>query len=335
RRPEIERASLRRYIERCHSVSSPIRRLPTELLVDIFASCSPKASSFYHPMKPIPTNRAEMLAQLHLLRLSQVCISWYHTVMGSPQVWATLHVIFGRHGVNNKRAVSLSRSLALSAGCPLDIHCVVSPADNALGLQMLAAQSARWRSLDLYLSESTTESLADVKGNLPLLESVGYAVPALLPCTIELHTLNLSLANGGEADQQEIFGEILAKVTLLGLRQLAIRHSDNEPLLWPTYHFLSSSASSAITTPPTWSLGSRISHFALHFRRYTFLDFVASRLVAGRAADVPFSIETMACPDAAGRDFAPFAVADMLDLVDRGQLRWSRTTEEDIRLRWA
>ncbi|KAJ7676594.1 hypothetical protein DFH06DRAFT_1317221 [Mycena polygramma] len=221
--------------------------------------------------------------------------------------------------------------------------------------------------------------------------------PDLLPYTIELHTLNLSLDNGGEGDQQHIFGEILVKLTLLTLRQLAISCSDNEPLLWPTDHFPAFAARSRfrqtlanlylhnvfITEDElveclsemqalsrlyiedlfSWDgsedhalitnsllvrlicdddlsdLVPRLTNFAFTslftFDDDTFLDFVASRLVAGRADDGPFSIETMAFPDAVGCDFGPVAVADLLDLVERGQLRWSRTTEEDIQLKWA
>ncbi|KAJ7611969.1 hypothetical protein DFH06DRAFT_1243798 [Mycena polygramma] len=473
RRVKSERSSLLRYIDRCHSVSSPIRRLPAEILAEIFAFCSPKPGSFYHPEKSIPSDGAERLAQTHLLRLSQVCISWYRTVMGTPQLWATVHAVFGPNGVGSKRAVSLSRSLALSAACPLDIHCVASPAHNVLGLQMLVPHSARWRSLDLYLNQDTPECLANVKGNLPILQNLAVGLynahigdtfetaprltdvtlslegekppqlpwrqlhsvtfyyssletcdisdvlaimrhcssecvftvynlglylpsPDLLPCTVELQTLNLFLENSGEDDQQQIFGEILAKLTLL-LRQLAISYSGTEPLSWPTDHFLAFVSRSlfcqtlanlylhnvAITedelvgclsemqalsklyiedlvswdefedhTVITDSLLLRLVWVAdpsclvpslttfgftslFTFDDHTFLDFVTSRLISGRSHDGPFTIETLATPGSVDCDFGAVAVASMSNLVERGQLRWSRITEEDIQLKWA
>ncbi|KAJ6477936.1 hypothetical protein C8R47DRAFT_945993, partial [Mycena vitilis] len=72
-----ERQLLQQYNDGCRSLFAPVRRLPTEILTEIFALCHPTTD----------TIRA---AQSHLLPLAQVCWRWYETVIGTPRLWATI-----------------------------------------------------------------------------------------------------------------------------------------------------------------------------------------------------------------------------------------------------
>jgi hypothetical protein len=75
-----ERSSLAAHFEACRSVFSPIRRLPVELLAEVFEMCSPfnDQSSLSRdqysslPDPNTPGQELDRLAQCHLLVLSQV-----------------------------------------------------------------------------------------------------------------------------------------------------------------------------------------------------------------------------------------------------------------------
>ncbi|KAJ6574557.1 hypothetical protein B0H19DRAFT_934429, partial [Mycena capillaripes] len=90
-----ERDILERHAHRCRSVFAPIRSLPPELLLKIFAHCSPD-SQLDNPSgtwnRSARREHMEGLAKPHLLRLSRVCSGWHTVVMGSPSLWATIEV---------------------------------------------------------------------------------------------------------------------------------------------------------------------------------------------------------------------------------------------------
>ncbi|KAJ7656405.1 hypothetical protein DFH06DRAFT_1199451, partial [Mycena polygramma] len=66
-----ERAAFQQYLDRCRSVFSPVRRLPVEILAEVFALCHPEAISFSDPEKQLPDDTLDRLCRMDLLRLSQ------------------------------------------------------------------------------------------------------------------------------------------------------------------------------------------------------------------------------------------------------------------------
>ncbi|KAF8157301.1 hypothetical protein K438DRAFT_1621264, partial [Mycena galopus ATCC 62051] len=86
-RLQAERDALQRYCDECRSVCAPVRRLPPEILAEIFSLCaSPTPILYCDGTQEIPGG-PDQVAQPHLLALLQVCFSWYNTVMATPCLW--------------------------------------------------------------------------------------------------------------------------------------------------------------------------------------------------------------------------------------------------------
>jgi hypothetical protein len=66
-------ASLESYTNGCRSMFSPLRRLPNELLVEIFDLCSPPGADLISD-STTPEEEEDRVARNYLLQLSQVHI---------------------------------------------------------------------------------------------------------------------------------------------------------------------------------------------------------------------------------------------------------------------
>ncbi|KAJ6543030.1 hypothetical protein B0H19DRAFT_1035459 [Mycena capillaripes] len=172
-----ERDALQEYSHGCGSAFAPVRRLPTEILTEIFALCSPTPILYCDGTQEIPTDVFKRTAQHYLSQLSQVCSSWYRTVMGTPSLWATIEVDLTYDPATPKQidkyVEHLARSLDRSGLCPLTIQLNAYDTSANPGLELLAQNSERWRVMDMYNDANTSTSLSHAKGNLPLLEYLG------------------------------------------------------------------------------------------------------------------------------------------------------------------
>ncbi|KAJ7116198.1 hypothetical protein C8R43DRAFT_1078061 [Mycena crocata] len=176
-RLKSERAALQDYTVGCHSLFSPIRRLPNEVLTEIFALCAPELYPYYSSQGTVHSFKTslERAAQVHLLRLSQVCCRWHEVVTCTPSLWATLEADFSvirrkRDQDRFERLIQLS--LQRSATCPLTIACRAGSGLQSGGpcLALMVQSSARWRCIDFNIQPSTSQLFSLAKGNLPLLE---------------------------------------------------------------------------------------------------------------------------------------------------------------------
>ncbi|KAJ6542869.1 hypothetical protein B0H19DRAFT_885237, partial [Mycena capillaripes] len=75
-RAEADYDALKQHYSDVHSLLAPIRRLPSEILVQIFEECEGP-----------PQNQMAHLAQKPLLVVSQVCARWHEIVLGTPTFW--------------------------------------------------------------------------------------------------------------------------------------------------------------------------------------------------------------------------------------------------------
>ncbi|KAJ7121820.1 hypothetical protein C8R43DRAFT_72231 [Mycena crocata] len=174
-RLKSERAALNDYSIGCNSVFSSVRRLPNEVLTEIFALCAPELQPYYRPARNLHTfeGSVERAAQVHLLRLSQACGRWYHIATATPSLWATIEADFSviccQHDEDIfKRLIQLS--LDRSAQCPLTIACRTQWRFGGPCVTLLAHHSARWRNIDFNIASSALPLLSPAKGNVPLLE---------------------------------------------------------------------------------------------------------------------------------------------------------------------
>ncbi|KAJ7615189.1 hypothetical protein DFH06DRAFT_1239777 [Mycena polygramma] len=163
-----ERAELLDYTVGCRSLFSPIRRLPTEIITEIFALCSPGRVPFYDPLEEVPDDMFERSSQSHLLQLSQVSSRWHDIIMRTPWLWAT--IVCPQPDSRVKRTTALlSRSLDRSGSCLLAVGCVGSSMDGG-ALELLAQHCARWQTADIYLNKAAEDSFSSARGNFPNLE---------------------------------------------------------------------------------------------------------------------------------------------------------------------
>ncbi|KAJ7431943.1 hypothetical protein B0H11DRAFT_2261277 [Mycena galericulata] len=181
-----ERTELESYANGCRSVFSPVRRLPTEVLVEIFDMCTPpEADQISVP--GTPQVEIKRLGKHHLYQLSAVCWRWYNIVMGSPRLWSTLVVdtsLWGETGTSSKKLIdALELSLKRGADFPLRIQAVVVPGNDTerLVLELLSQYCQRWKHVTLWIEPHALWFLARARGNLPLLKSLRIAAVGIGP----------------------------------------------------------------------------------------------------------------------------------------------------------
>ncbi|KAJ6505827.1 hypothetical protein C8R47DRAFT_1315994 [Mycena vitilis] len=228
-----ERAELLDYTAGCRSLFSPIRRLPTEIITEIFALCSPGQVSFFDPMEETPGDMFGRSSQSHLLRLSQASSHWRDIIMQTPWLWATIAVDCPEPGGQAKRTTALlSRSLERSGSCLLAVGCIGNSMDGG-ALELLAQHSARWQTADIYLNKAAADSLSSSRGNFSNLKrlKIGGFGPRsnLFSTASKLTHVTLAISQGmvpdlpwAELRQVDFYflhqdpSEILSVLTIMG-----------------------------------------------------------------------------------------------------------------------
>ncbi|KAJ7167963.1 hypothetical protein C8R46DRAFT_1350843 [Mycena filopes] len=155
KRLSSERNSLQIHSHRCSSLMAPIRRIPPEVLAQIFDLCALDQVPFADADASLPDDPIFRASQGHLAPLSQVCFRWYETVLGTPWLWSIIEADLVTEPYASLDGIS--RSLERSAHCPLVIRAVAATLDATTALELLAQHSNRWY------------CLSSIKGNLALL----------------------------------------------------------------------------------------------------------------------------------------------------------------------
>ncbi|KAJ6477875.1 hypothetical protein C8R47DRAFT_940053, partial [Mycena vitilis] len=151
------------------SLLAPIRRLPGEILAEIFALCRPVQLRIFDPLEDYPEDAAERASQSHLVPLSQVCCSWREMVIGTPKLRAMIETFLSSNF--DEEIESILRSIQRPASCPLTIHFAAgSLAGVKAGLDLLTTHAFRWQSLDVYVAGALPSFLGGITGQLPALE---------------------------------------------------------------------------------------------------------------------------------------------------------------------
>ncbi|KAJ7491705.1 hypothetical protein B0H11DRAFT_2007522 [Mycena galericulata] len=166
-----ERVLLDAHYDACLSVLAPIRRVPSEILVDIFRICL--HSSLVR--QNIESRAFEMasLARAPLFTVSQVCARWHNIVMGTPALWTTIELdslVWADERQIDAVMELLKFVLERSGTSPLNVS--ICDETHPPALQLLATHSNRWKNVEIMCSMSNFQHLASVRGRLPLLETV-------------------------------------------------------------------------------------------------------------------------------------------------------------------
>ncbi|KAJ6493320.1 hypothetical protein C8R45DRAFT_1212700 [Mycena sanguinolenta] len=162
-----ERDALKQYCDQCSSVLAPVKRLPIEILVEIFTLCSSTPRLFCDWTQDV----SDPVDQPHPMNLLQVCSSWYEIVVGTPSLWSNIKLDFERITDEELIMAYLSRSLDRSQPHPLTMY-VNSWQEDYCFLELLR-NAPRWRMVDLCIDfdgEHPHVLRSHVPGNLPLLE---------------------------------------------------------------------------------------------------------------------------------------------------------------------
>ncbi|KAJ7601850.1 hypothetical protein DFH06DRAFT_378422 [Mycena polygramma] len=175
-----DRDELAQYADRCRTVLSPIRRVPTELWATIFDMCSPCAPDGEDNLSDTTTPEEEVnrLSQWHLLQLSQVSSLWHKIAMGTPKLWSKIVVdtsLWNQITLSPAKLLSLlNSSLKRGGNHPLTMEIGVwaeDPQPHATMI-LLSQHASRWKDVYFFSDLESTQLLADAKGNLDRLEKL-------------------------------------------------------------------------------------------------------------------------------------------------------------------
>ncbi|KAK7031033.1 hypothetical protein VNI00_013823 [Paramarasmius palmivorus] len=182
---QAERNRLQKFIDNHRALLSPARRLPRDIIAEVFLHCL--------PVDQLPTCDASEAP----LVLTTVCRSWREIAITTPRLWRAIHFILPPHyeyTINDKvrelfhlRKEGLQLWLSRTGSVPLTISCYGLPLESkpwtireALTamyteyLEILSQYSARWKTL--YLSNIPRELLSPfqvLKANdVPLLSAL-------------------------------------------------------------------------------------------------------------------------------------------------------------------
>ncbi len=157
------RDSVKKALESHHAVFSPIRRLPQDTLLEIFAN--------------LPTNTLVPTDAPWII--GQVCSLWRTISLSTPSLWSHI-VLEGYHGLNrDQKLQALTTILSRLQNHPLTI-CIDSlpfkpdfpdhPSNPISDLSILAAQGSRWSTLELCVNTTDLIDIVDLidHSNAPL-----------------------------------------------------------------------------------------------------------------------------------------------------------------------
>ncbi|KDR83093.1 hypothetical protein GALMADRAFT_869696 [Galerina marginata CBS 339.88] len=192
---KAKRVAVQDTVKKYTSIISIVRRIPIDILHQIFYHC-------------LPTHRNPVMAASEApLLLTRICSSWRATALSSPRIWARLHIPFSDEHLfsdeqshrpyfqsNQKAAESLQLRCRIikewldrSGTCPLSISIHFSspfwrtrnPSDAESSditqefFRILVLQSQRWENLELIMPMEIYLKLESMISNdmLPMLKS--------------------------------------------------------------------------------------------------------------------------------------------------------------------
>jgi F-box-like len=205
--------------------STPIHRLPVELLLLIFRYGKPQIKE--------------------RLKLTHICRRWREVTIDNASLWISITIPHDPKALDERfqSFVSLlEMQLELTKALPLDVewHISGSPDRISVVIDLLQRKGPfhRWRSLTLSLV-SVPQEVPSPAGEFSNLESLTvlqvHDHPILqminLTTTSKLRTLDLDLSHKFYEDINDFFGTILKRITSLVLSDSALKSLEITPLI--------------------------------------------------------------------------------------------------------
>ncbi|KAJ7689577.1 hypothetical protein B0H17DRAFT_1066199 [Mycena rosella] len=183
---EDERIRLRAYVEAHRALISPIRRLPLDIIEEIFIAC-------------LPTHRNCVMSAMEApVILGRICSWWRAISLSTPRLWSRLHIVEPACPRNNpaifepmlvQRFEATRTWLSRSGNCPLSISLKCNYDQAGLTsttpthlIQALLPFAPRWEHITFSTFYSVLESMSHlVEADVPMLKSIGImqATPGL------------------------------------------------------------------------------------------------------------------------------------------------------------
>ena len=183
---EVEKRAFEERLLVAKSLLSPIRRLPVEVLLHIFAFCSDDNEITCTNTRHVGGNLEEIEATLRIvmypLRLMKVCRSWKLIVASNPSLWSILsvNILITPTDVTMGEAMehAVASVLRASRNHPLEIALWQIPGFGGslhASIMLCVAECRRWSWASLTfpdLQALCDGQLQSLQGNVPLLEHV-------------------------------------------------------------------------------------------------------------------------------------------------------------------
>lgn len=170
---ENESKSLDGYLKTYGAFLSPVRRLPPEILQEIFILCCP-VNTFYEEGVDAPA-----------LILGVVCSHWRRVALATPRIWSMIDVD------PQWDIRTMETYMERSGQAPLTIqmtgtHPGYREDKQGYALAVLARHSHRWASLCLDLLPTTLLELNCIKNKLPILETLNVETDNLADLDLDV-----------------------------------------------------------------------------------------------------------------------------------------------------
>ncbi|KAF7373718.1 hypothetical protein MSAN_00582800 [Mycena sanguinolenta] len=179
-----ERKGLQSYAEAHRALISPFRRLPLDIIQEIFIAC-------------MPTHRnCVMSATEAPILLGRICSAWRAISIATPRLWSSLHVAepqkpsawptpYNVDAVYNDKVVQRLETtqtwLGRSGQCPLSIslHGAMAydddPSTTVQFVQALTPFAARWQHIHFWVPPSVIfDMISHIDVDMPELESIAF-----------------------------------------------------------------------------------------------------------------------------------------------------------------
>ncbi|KAJ7061264.1 hypothetical protein C8F01DRAFT_1139452 [Mycena amicta] len=195
KRLEFERWAVKKYAKMCKSTLAPIRRLPPEVLLEVFRFRSPMETTINDDYQDHDDDDDDVhdfywdnpkaRATPDLLVVAQVCAHWRTLILRTASLWTTFDANFSRRASDDINLRKLALCLGHSGSLPLDVKL----SGSYQPLALLLKHVERWRHMDFTLVDSFMDSFmfgfgfgsyltkederfASAAGRVPLLESL-------------------------------------------------------------------------------------------------------------------------------------------------------------------
>ncbi|KAL0946505.1 hypothetical protein HGRIS_012721 [Hohenbuehelia grisea] len=178
------RADLDKVVAALQSVFSPVRRLPPEIIMEIFRVCADTHEAQETPGVPRSycLKRNEHLKGVHYT-LSHVCVHWRNVALSTPSLWSKLDISLYLRDASyceewDRAQEAMRVYLERSGNYPLTLNIEVPDRqiDMHPGMEVLVAHCHHWGNITLRITSGLYQTvLPQVRGNLPMLRSLIFA----------------------------------------------------------------------------------------------------------------------------------------------------------------